>query len=196
MQDIASKTIFFDQDGDLRLLVGCEVDPANGQRDFVVCSRTLARATSVFKTMLYGAYKEGKNATDPAKEWLVELPDDGPAPFKILLHIIHAQFDHVPQTIALGPLYDLLVVSQKYDMTHLLRPWVRSWSEPLAQLAKLPGHERLLWIAWELGTDQIFANMAINMIMECQVDSEGHLLDSEGMKLDDYHYWPPAILGA
>ncbi|KAF8849605.1 hypothetical protein BDZ45DRAFT_662993 [Acephala macrosclerotiorum] len=192
---MAGTTTFFDPDGDLRLVVGSELGPAE-KRDFVVCSRTLSRATRVLKTMLYGPYREARAAGNSGEEWLVELPEDKPAALKILLYIIHAQYSHVPEQISLNDLYDILVVSQKYDMTHGLRPWAKSWFDPHAQPSKLTSNLRLLGVAWELGDRVVFSGVARMIVIGSEADAEGRLLDSEKVAFEDYQILGPAdIIG-
>ncbi|KAJ1324717.1 BTB/POZ domain-containing protein 3/6 [Microdochium nivale] len=57
---------------------------------FQVCSRALARASPVFKTMLYGGFAEARPSD--GGEWLVELPDDPAPAMKQLFEIMHSQF--------------------------------------------------------------------------------------------------------
>lgn len=78
-----------DSHGDLTLLVG-EV-----KKPFLVCSRSMARASKVFDVMLFGPSKEA--TASKSKDWSVELPEDDPAAFSILLNIAHAKFDLLPQ---------------------------------------------------------------------------------------------------
>ncbi|KAK1634663.1 hypothetical protein BDP81DRAFT_395941 [Colletotrichum phormii] len=86
--------VIFDERGDLYLHVGTPPVPLR------VCSRSLARACPVFAKMLYGAWKESRpqiadkktetgSATEgeasegeaaekkKAKDWIIELPEDG-----------------------------------------------------------------------------------------------------------------------
>ncbi|KAK0381341.1 hypothetical protein CLIM01_01310 [Colletotrichum limetticola] len=110
---IATEKVSFDDRGDLTLRVGSLEDGSADVFDFVVCSRALARASPVFRAMLFGGFSESKPEGDI---WIVKLPEDRPAPFSILLNIIHGCFSAVPQKLKLDELYQLLVVTNKYDM--------------------------------------------------------------------------------
>lgn len=96
--------------GDLTITAGKE------ERQFLVCSKTLARASPVFKAMLYGNFKEARPAslTEP---WVVELPEDDAHSSEVLFNIIHSNFDRIPDALPLQKLFDILVVTDKYDMT-------------------------------------------------------------------------------
>ncbi|KAK1676065.1 hypothetical protein BDP55DRAFT_768239 [Colletotrichum godetiae] len=95
--------------------------------EFVVCSRALARASSVFRAMLLGGFSESKPERD---DWVVELPEVRTAPFSILLKIIHGRFCEVPQSLTLEELYQLLVVTDKYDMVSVIFQLASTWFEP------------------------------------------------------------------
>lgn len=133
--------ITFDCDGDLILDVGEVVYEhrvnATGQtspvtqaaRTFRVCSKRLRRASPVFKRMLYGGFAEAQPPEDD-KQWLVELPDDDPDALAVFCHVMHGSFEKVPsstEVIDLELLYQITILSDKYDLLHLLRPWAWQW---------------------------------------------------------------------
>ncbi|KUI59015.1 hypothetical protein VP1G_06241 [Cytospora mali] len=166
--------IHFDVDGDLRLDVG-EDDKV--QR-FIVCSKTLSRASKVFKAMLYGNFVESK-PDNPGQEWAVELPEDDPKSLATILCIIHSKFSKVPNVVTRDELYGITVLTDKYDMTEILRPWATEWlkpynpdTRPLGQ----NGDEALLWIAWELGYTKLFERALSHLQENCIVNLHGKLL--------------------
>ncbi|KAJ1329837.1 BTB/POZ domain-containing protein 3/6 [Microdochium nivale] len=61
---------------------------------FKVCSRALARSSSMFEKMLYGVFAEAKSKFDaqPGKEWEIELPECPPLATKQLFEIMHCKF--------------------------------------------------------------------------------------------------------
>ncbi|KLU92675.1 hypothetical protein MAPG_11663, partial [Magnaporthiopsis poae ATCC 64411] len=248
--------IVLDPDGDLHLAVGtAKVNPVR----FVVCSRALARASPVFKAMLFGAFSEssssssraggrtrrtssqasatsggsknvsaasegglssdsgssvpsssspsltsaassspGTSATSPMilppppppttiassvmalalpkaqhDEWTVELPEDDPRAFRILMGIIHSGFaEHVPETVELVELFHVAILTDKYDMTHLLRPWAEGW----CSCQRGRRHPYRLWIAWVLGDEAMFESEARRLALGCPVNKDGQLL--------------------
>lgn len=247
--------IVLDPDGDLHLAVGtAKVNPVR----FVVCSRALARASPVFKAMLFGGFSEssssssraggttrrtssqasatsggsnsaaaskgslssdiggsvpssassslpsavssspGTSATSPIipppppssittassvmslalpraqnDEWTVELPEDDPRAFRILMGIIHSAFaEHVPETVELVELFHVAILTDKYDMTHLLQPWAEVWCS--SQRGRR--HPYRLWIAWVLGDEAMFESEARRLALGCPVNKDGQLL--------------------
>lgn len=78
-----------DSDGDLILIVGiASGQPAKG---FLVCSHSLAQASMIFNTLLYGPMSTCK-PTDPSTPWIVRLPDDDPDAFQTMLLLLYRKF--------------------------------------------------------------------------------------------------------
>lgn len=116
--------IEIDPDGDLRLLVGEDKVP------FVVCAKTLARSARVWRTMLFGPFKESKRPEEGQGLWTVELPEDDPAAFEVVLHLVHAQPHKIPKmTVNLA--FEVTVVTNKYGMTSCLWAVSKEWLEEL-----------------------------------------------------------------
>ncbi|KAK1625482.1 hypothetical protein BDP81DRAFT_328219, partial [Colletotrichum phormii] len=169
--------VSFDDRGDLTLKVGNLED--GDVFEFVICSRALARASPVFRAMLFGGFSESK---PEGEAWVVKLPEDRPAPFSILLKIIHGCFCEVPQSLTLEDIYQLLVVTNKYDMLSL----ASTWFAPYRNLKARDGNEKLLWMAWELGDQGAFNGMARDLVVTSEVNKEGQLLDSRGIPFNTY----------
>jgi hypothetical protein len=140
-----------DPEGDLRLEVGKE------KVSFIVCARTLARASPVFKAMLFGQFKEAK----PAKGlWVVALPEDHPEGLRILLNVVHNNYPAVPRFhgLSFAVVKGLAVMADKYDMVPLTRPWAKTWQNELrkASDAVAANCGQLLWISWVFGFEAHF----------------------------------------
>lgn len=117
-----------DKDGDVILIVGKEVGL---YRRFLVDSDALARASCVFKAMLFGPFLEGKDQ-NKADSWSVELPVDDPYAFEIILRIVHAKFNHnifsyTGQRPDLSLASHICTQTEKYMMKDLLLPFARKW---------------------------------------------------------------------
>ncbi|KAI0470670.1 hypothetical protein GGR56DRAFT_678556 [Xylariaceae sp. FL0804] len=232
-----------DAHGDLCLEVGDVYTKC-----FVVCSRTVARASPFFKQLLYGGFAESKTKTaarrqsllapsvvggfgggggddgrssicsrrsssrrrrnrrrrrssrydddydydddDDAgddddndddddgdeEDWVVRLPDDNADAMGTLVRIMHGSFDAVPgyeDDVYALTLYQMCVLTDKYDMTHLLRPWAAGWARSVNARSRRLGlsllnkacHQRL-WIAWELGDAATFEQTATELLLE------------------------------
>ena len=116
----------FDRDGDLTL----EIGPHRAQ--YRVCSRALSRASPVFKAMLYGQFTEA-SAKQLDGLWSVVLPEDDPDTMRILLNITHGYFDEIPSPLAEEELLKATLLTHKYDMTGIFRPWALDWVNALIE---------------------------------------------------------------
>ena len=74
-----------DAEGDLLLNVGAKLAGVKPW-SFRVCSAALRRASAVWKSMLFGPWVEAKPAEG---DWTVNLPEDNPESFNVLLAIFH-----------------------------------------------------------------------------------------------------------
>ncbi|OAA55656.1 hypothetical protein ISF_07761 [Cordyceps fumosorosea ARSEF 2679] len=167
-----SDSVTIDPRGDIRLQVGRDdVDHADNESsswqhaEFLVCSRALARASPIFDRMLYGPYAEAAHASP---DWSVALPEDKPAPMQVLLQIAHARFSRVPPVLSVDNLHDLAVLTNYYDATALLAPWIGGWMAELAEISHDANviQSKLLWIAWEFGLRDDFGSVAHRMLTE------------------------------
>ena len=158
----------FDSNGDLTIKVG------RRGREFLVCSKTVARASPVFKAMLYGNFKEARPA-DPTESWIVKLPEDDANSVEILFNIIHSHFDRVPDVLSLLGLFWVLVITEKYNTTQLLRPWIKGWFAPHCEDVTPNNYALLLCTAWELGDETILTTVAKSLCIDCGIDSLGQL---------------------
>lgn len=161
-----------DPRGDLTLLVGLTVcrSPSNEYWEerqmppkavaFRVCSRAVARAARVFAVMLYGNFAE---ARQPESDWTVRLPDDDPEAMAKLLPVIHGRvdnFDSSPGFSRPSILYNIAVITDKYDLTHILRPWANKIVKLLGPWTRLfPLDSRPLWVSWVFGSSVTFKSV-------------------------------------
>ncbi|KAI1863262.1 uncharacterized protein JN550_009788 [Neoarthrinium moseri] len=164
-----SNIVEIERDGELLLHVGAETSET--AVTYRVCPRALARAAKFFQTLLYGPWAEGKR---PDGDWVVELPEDKPSVVVQILLVVHSQFDKAfadgsgVKHGGLAALYDVAVLSDKYDLVHLLRPWLprlkgESRPNPGPDIYSMEGNvfklermyrvsiEKDLFVAWEIG---------------------------------------------
>ncbi|RYP88819.1 hypothetical protein DL769_000233 [Monosporascus sp. CRB-8-3] len=168
----AEAPVRVDDDGDLKLVIGSD------RREFIVCSRSLSRASRVFKRMLYGGFRESRLDLKSSEPWVVDLPEDDPKAAELLLCITHARFDSVPATLPLAELHDVLVFSEKYDMTKSIRPWAQAWIPPRSVLRESPDYGTVIGVAWELGAEDVLAHVVKRLVVDCGVDADGQLVDA------------------
>ncbi|KAJ2969301.1 hypothetical protein NUW58_g10021 [Xylaria curta] len=125
--------------------------------------------------MLYGEFEERKKPRPGGgnferTEWTIKLPEDNPTALALLLNIVHGRFDVVPSyedLLYIRDLYNVSVVTDKYDMTHILQPWARGWMRSTLCSTELTGGslreqycQERLWISWELGDRANFEEIA------------------------------------
>jgi hypothetical protein len=129
----------------------------------------MARAAPFFETLLYGRFAEAKKQESV---WKVRLPDDNPAAMGLLLPVIHGRFAAfdalIPSLISsVALLYKVTVLTDKYDLTHILRPWatklVSGLKETMGNLSAMD-LKMALWISWELGSRVAFKFILDQMV--------------------------------
>ena len=127
--------------------------------------------------MLYGNFREAR-PTNPAEAWRVELPEDDANSVRILLNIIHCHFDLVPSTLSLLDLYNLLVVTKKYDTTKFVRPWIQDWFRPYRQGVSPQEYGLLLCVTREVGEEEVFVATANALCAVCNTSQNGLSIDA------------------
>ncbi|KAK1968286.1 hypothetical protein LY78DRAFT_440442 [Colletotrichum sublineola] len=183
-EPISSPTIYLDDNGDLRLCVGADVD--ENPQDFVVCSRALGRSSPVLKAMLFGGFAESRPC-QAGGEWSVDLPEDSTQAMEIVLNIVHGHFHLIPDKLSLMRLYEVLTITEKYDMTVIIRPWSRSWMQAVKHQTD---DAHLLCVAWELGDAEVFQTMFKKMTFESMIDLQGRLVFGHAARI-----WKPGPEG-
>lgn len=147
-----------DTDGDLLLDIGRGEDSESTQAQrFRVCSSALRRHSPVWKQMFFGPWRESKSVNAESEEWIVEFPDDHVKPTEIVLNIIHGRFNRVPRSLSLDELYKLVILTNKYDLTEVLRPWCAQWVSVAYGNQSSADTLKSLFIAWELGDEDLFS---------------------------------------
>ncbi|KAI8266386.1 hypothetical protein K4K58_009981 [Colletotrichum sp. SAR11_239] len=187
------KAYHFDPHGDLTLKVG-------GNRSayhFLVCSRTLRRSSPVFKAMLFNGFAESKPADSAA--WTIQLPDDDPSVILLVLSIIHGHFQLVTRELKEYQLHEVLVVTEKYDMTKILNPWASTWFAPYKERSLINSQNAfsLVWSSWELGHKEAFSRFARGIMLQQPVNVEGELVTDEitlSRLSDSPFLQPPGLL--
>ncbi|KAI1635850.1 hypothetical protein F4809DRAFT_642080 [Biscogniauxia mediterranea] len=194
-----------DEDGDLTLQVGeCQCSRIGEKMQgghkkelsygaFTVCSKALSRASPVMKKMLYGGFSESKNSGN--HPWTIRLPGDNPKALEVILNIIHLRFDQVSSSVTtFDDIYDITVLTDKYDLTRVIRPWVGEWRN-ITMEGKLPQlasqtieryFEKRLWIALELGNLNDFYNFIAFMSFRSCINSDGMLEHRDLWALNSY----------
>ncbi|KAK8207565.1 hypothetical protein IWZ01DRAFT_370805 [Phyllosticta capitalensis] len=188
----------FDNKGDIRLIV---VEPPSEEcpalwYTFIVSSKVMSLACDAWNTMLNGQFKEAQSTSGERK---IDLPDDDPVALAILLNIAHLRFDLVPSPISFSLLLKVTVLTDKYDMTRVIRPWATSWIDGLGSQLSVtsPGYEEWLWIAWELGNKSKFECLTAHLVKTTRLGKDGKCTTQSGKILDpcgSFQHFPPDII--
>ncbi|KAJ4302457.1 hypothetical protein N0V88_002601 [Collariella sp. IMI 366227] len=154
--------------GDLKLRVGTELRGEDTKpMCFLVCSKTLARVSPVFDRMIYGSFSEAKPSD--GKDWVVNLPADKPSAMELFLTIAHGHLHKAPRALSTQELYDLTALTDFYNSTHILGPWIYPWIRTLHDATSGPEVDtvpKILGIGWVLGHQQMFEATVRRITME------------------------------
>jgi hypothetical protein len=120
-------------------------------------------------------------------DWVLQLPEDCFPVFKILLDIVHGNFQDVPTTLppervdnseipAEKFLYEMVVTADKYDMVHVLQPFAESWLYKVRERWQHTWSREVLWISWFLGDEKLLVSQldqaVLGLYMYRTVESE------------------------
>lgn len=183
----SSSTIYFDAAGDVRLLV----QSPEGEKALVVSSKAMTMACKPWTAMLGPNFSEGQQEHDKT----IPLPDDNFKALSILLHIAHLQFNQVPSKLEFQELLEVAILSDKYQATPLVVPWLSSWIKQLEHLIDVAGYEAWLWIAWEFGRTDIFERVAKRLVLKSCSGSERDGLVLKDARTVSTDYIPADMTG-
>ncbi|KAF1835739.1 hypothetical protein BDW02DRAFT_596979 [Decorospora gaudefroyi] len=95
------------------------------QRAYQVSKSIFRHASKAWNTMVSGNWAESNMSE-------ISLPDDSCDVFNIIMFIAHWQFDKLPATLTPRSLVDIALMSDKYDLGHLLRAVAeqKNWLQP------------------------------------------------------------------
>ncbi|KAJ3951382.1 hypothetical protein N0V92_012211 [Colletotrichum tropicale] len=169
-------TTTFDSKGDLHLVVGGDVrdgDPST----FLVCSRTLARASSVFDKMLFGPFAESRPPTESSEQesaWVVHLPDDDPNPMEAVLNILHFNYKEISRDFTPPILSGMVIVADKYDCIGIFKLW-GEYCIPYAEFDHIYHPKFALHIAWQLGGIRKFKEAMAVIVDQSFISEDGRI---------------------
>ncbi|KAF8426717.1 hypothetical protein EV426DRAFT_560107 [Tirmania nivea] len=168
-------SIIFDPIGDLMLVLGS----ATCQARFQVSSKVLSLSSPVFRTMLNfnSGFKEGKSLaerTTSSPPMELFLGDDNPNALAIILRIIHVQTRWVPQSLGPERLYEIAIISDKYDMRDSLDYWLAKWAPE--RFEGTVSIDKWLFIALVCGRAEEFRVLSRELMLECRADNDDNLI--------------------
>lgn len=136
----------------------------------LVSSRHLRLASSTFRSMLDGPWKEGATINTGAIRSIRATEWDTEA-FLIVLDIIHDQMLAIPDLVELELLAKIAAIVDYYNCHDVMKPFIDDWTRMLqSHIPSSYGKECVLWmsISWVFLDVVILKKMAMLAIMDCQ----------------------------
>ncbi|KAM0816779.1 hypothetical protein AB5N19_02581 [Seiridium cardinale] len=181
-QDSTAKdTVLFNKDYDTVLKFTSEW----AHLQYKVNSFNLSSASDAFGRLLFGVDGQSK---DEQGTRVIELPDNATA-FEVIMQIVHFQFGKVPKSPSIDELFNICILTSKYECTHLIQPWAEKWSALLTGFANNEAvslkNYKALWVAWVLGCVGPFREMTDSIILTSEMNANGELIHASGSRLED-----------
>lgn len=138
----------FDEAGDLELHIG----KGTSKTVFIVSSYAMAKASPIWRNMIFGGNISGKWVNSELKHGNGEKPvlvlEIGPLPaMKAILAWIHLDFDFEPQYQNTEFLYGLAMIIDYYELANVVKPMMAKWNSYLSCLVSANPFDD--WKAWE-----------------------------------------------
>ncbi|KAK3329215.1 hypothetical protein B0H66DRAFT_634429 [Apodospora peruviana] len=167
--------------GDLILSVGGE------QREFLVCSRTLCRASPAFEKLC----QQHVRSIDGFRR--ISLIDVGVTPMQIVLLVIHGSPTKVyPKMQDTKLLHDVLVVTHHFQMTDCLAPIAARWLK-MTYNHNVQRYEDIavqLWISHQLGHLGCLKQTIHSMVATSRLNTTGKMIGLGAADHDEYCNYP------
>jgi hypothetical protein len=122
----------------------------------------------------------------------LNLTGDDSSALSILLYIAHLHFDMLPTTLSLEQLLVLAVITNKYEATRAVRPFLQNWL-PVWTNASAQRQISSIWIAWEFGLLEDFKRAAAALVMNAEIKDDPKSLIYNWKELSEY--CPPDLIG-
>ncbi|KAK8040062.1 hypothetical protein PG993_008473 [Apiospora rasikravindrae] len=168
--------VVLDDDGDLLIKV---IDSASWplqNKEFLVDSHTMARASEKWKELVKAMQKHSSSSKHP----ITNLRGNSTA-YDLIFFVMHCRFADIPTKLDQPTFYELLKITEEYQVTYLLQPWVVKWvkdhQEPPCVVPPqydrvyfIPDLHERLWIAWVLGAKLMFRDIIMFIIRKMSID--------------------------
>ncbi|SMR61114.1 unnamed protein product [Zymoseptoria tritici ST99CH_1E4] len=177
--------VIIDESGDAEVIA----KTAGATRSFVVYSRAFALVCEPWKSMVKYRATMGTpvsaSATASTSRMEFTLEDDDWSALELVLRIAHLQFDRISSAISLADLLQLSILTDKYQATGIVRPWVSGWIQTSWDKSTAAQKVQHIWIAWEYGLITDFEKLVSTLVLEAQTNEYGTALFHEGKALED-----------
>jgi hypothetical protein len=174
-ETITDGTQIFNKDADLTFKLKSD----SGFVEFKVNKFNVASASDAFGRLIFNENGDSD---------VIELLDDTNA-FALIMNIVHYRFLLVKKEPSIDELFQICILVDKYDCTHLVQPWAANWAAVLSTFTEgenaAAANYKALWVAWVLGCVGPFRQMADSLIVTSKVDEDGDLGHISGAKVQD-----------
>lgn len=164
----------------------------NGQplKRFLVISENMRLASPVWNAMLK---PDGPFTENGAKE--VRFPEDDPHAFEVILRILHHQPSSLPDKLGFPLLLDLSFLVDKYEIRHLVSPFLGNWVSELGALCEDESirSEEILSAAWTFGALEAFKSALLDLVINVKINKQGEMIVNG--KLMNRNYLPESTEG-
>lgn len=147
---------------DIAFVVGGELNSTDRQ-GFRCMKGPLRLHSKAMNAMLAGSWKEATQETP------LDLPDDDPAAFHLLLRIMNVQIGPLSRPIApVQELVDLAGLADKWGCTGLVRDCIAAWTRVAIEADEdcLRPDEQC-YIAWIIGLRELFESAWLKLVDNC-----------------------------
>lgn len=166
--------IQIDQRGDLEIWVQ---DPTSKTETvFIVCSRTLARASPTWESSLFSSESELCIQSSLTESMTSQETDV----LEIILHTFHQNMSEIPAHMSLHQLLLLLQMGRRYQVTSPLSIWGIQWFKNTSLFSETTSQAAIvltcrMLIANELGLSGMFHESMRDVASKLLLDSDGNL---------------------
>ncbi|KAK3936435.1 hypothetical protein QBC46DRAFT_321587 [Diplogelasinospora grovesii] len=177
-----------DSRGDLVLVVGQE------KKEFLVCSRTLARASPNFAAKLFSEGREfspvsGSENHVYRRKRRISFPEISVTAMHAILLIVHGAPTQVFGKLNdVNLLHDVLVITTRFEMTECLAPVAVKWLRKTykAEVLRFDEVARQLYITYQLGHLPCVKQTLLHMVMSLRLNSRSELIGYGASDHDEF----------
>jgi hypothetical protein len=135
---------------------------------YLVSSRQLSNSSPVFRRLIDQAHPalfQNEYRPQAAKAFpQLLLSGSDPIAFGIVLYVLHACPNQLPESVSFETLLEVAAVCEKYRCAAAMRLWDEKWMRPWQRLALVPGYENWVFIAWVFGVQDVFGRLSKELI--------------------------------
>jgi hypothetical protein len=181
---------------------------------YVVSSHQLRAGFSVFRDLLgqdsafqeytrcrHGQIRDSRLDADSNRgHYQLELKKDHDlTALSIVLFILHARMQTLPESVQFDNLVNIAAVCDYYNCSAVLQPWSKKWIDSWRKWSGSPEYEDWLFVSWAFREDQIFQTLTKKFSESGIVEDNGFVIVVKEEPVKDIKYLskyiPQTIIG-